>query len=69
MQVYLLDAKLVDARRPKTVKLTNSQKEERLLPYHPQVCLPQECETCVEVIIWLSATSLSEAVVSGKLVN
>jgi hypothetical protein len=58
MQVYLLDAKLVDARRPKSMKLTNAQKEEHLLPYHPQVCL--ELFGHMKrgfMIVWLSVAS------------
>lgn len=37
MQVYDLDVKLVDARRPKVAKPTAAHKEERLIPYKPDV--------------------------------
>jgi ER membrane protein complex subunit 1, C-terminal len=37
LQLYDMDAKLVDARRPKVDKPTNAHKEERLIPYKPDV--------------------------------
>lgn len=37
MQLYDVDAKLLDARRPKVAKPTNAHKEERLIPYAPNV--------------------------------
>lgn len=38
MQVYEMDSKLLDARRPKVAKPTAEHREERLLPYAAQVC-------------------------------
>lgn len=40
MQVYEMDSKLLDARRPKVAKPTAEHREERLLPYAAQVCAP-----------------------------
>lgn len=37
MKVYDLDLKLVDPRRPKNAKPTAAQRDERLVPYAPEV--------------------------------
>jgi hypothetical protein len=36
-QVYEMDSKLLDARRPKVAKPTAEHREERLIPYAAQV--------------------------------
>lgn len=36
-QVYMMDKRLVDPRRPRHEKLTEAEREERLQPYSPQL--------------------------------
>ena len=40
LQVYDMDAKLVDARRPKIAKPSPAHREQRLLPYKPEARPP-----------------------------
>lgn len=35
LQVYMMDKRLVDPRRPRHEKLTEAEREERLQPYSP----------------------------------
>ena len=37
VQVYMMDKRLVDPRRPRHEKVTEAEREERLLPYSPQL--------------------------------
>lgn len=49
LQVYEMDSKLLDARRPKVAKPTAEHREERLIPYAAQVCsfhVAYICSSC-----------------------